>query len=154
MEVAFKNECCNVQRNIPPQLTSVDEDGSENMLQTTQIDRMHQPIALIDKNITMVGNIISKTLINKPLLDDGHNCTRLPGCMGTFCRTLYLGDGGRTTGKTYFHLLSELFHYLCAGNSCWLSLYCLLVLQVCHGLQPFYLLLHVQGFQRWYKTCV
>ena len=63
MEVAFKNECCNVQRNIPPQLTSVEDDGAEITPQTSQIDRMHQTIAIIDKNITVVGNII----VLKPL---------------------------------------------------------------------------------------
>jgi hypothetical protein len=60
MEEALKNEDCNGQRNITPNLTSVDEDGGEMMSQRTHIDKMHQTISLIDKNITMVGNIILK----------------------------------------------------------------------------------------------
>ena len=60
MEEALKKECYNVQRNSTPALTSVEDDSSEMMSQRTHIDKMHQTIALIDKNITMVGNIILK----------------------------------------------------------------------------------------------
>ena len=57
MEEVLQNEDCNGQRNST---TSVDEDCNEMMSQRTHIDKMHQTIALIDKNITMVGNIILK----------------------------------------------------------------------------------------------
>jgi hypothetical protein len=60
MEEALQNENCNGQRNSTPNLTSVDEDCSEIMSQRTHIDKMNQTISLIDKNITMVGNIILK----------------------------------------------------------------------------------------------
>ena len=57
MEEALKNEDCNGPRKNTPNVTSVDEDGSKMMSQRT---KMHQTIALMDKNITMVGNIILK----------------------------------------------------------------------------------------------
>ena len=62
MEEALQNEGCNGQKNSTSNLTSVDEDGSEIMSQRTHIDKKHQTIALIDKNITMVGNIILKNI--------------------------------------------------------------------------------------------
>ena len=60
MEDALKNEGYNGQRNGTPDHTSAEEVGSEMMSQRTNIYKMHQTISLIDKNITMVGNIILK----------------------------------------------------------------------------------------------
>ena len=111
MEESFENHCATTRRNSSTNLTTMNDEvvePSRLSSRLNQLHKMHRTLALIDKNMTGVRNI-KCTLLKNLYLDVGHHCSRLLGCLGTFCRSLYLGDGHTTWGQIRIISFSDFF---------------------------------------------